>query len=176
MKNQFNKPTIFFLILGFSLIIYGFLCRWIGFNFFWESKFIGLNVLLIAVIPFLIHRIQLKKNEANSIENIGIGFICLFTITQIISIPIIVSTNIYAQAKIFLLNDAELKTEIGNIKSFSLVPKGNINTFSSSSGSYSSDAVLYLIVKGDKKYKDVILYLEQSSEHPAWNVQYIDSE
>jgi hypothetical protein len=171
MKNQFNKPTIFFLILGFSLIIYGSLCRVIGFNFFWESLFIGFELFLIAGITFLLHRIQLKKSKDKTIvsENIGIGFICFFVIIQIIIVEITTRTTMYAQTKTFLANDAELKTTIGTIQGFTLLPMGSIQM----QNSY-GNAVISLIVKGDKQFKDVTVYLAKAPNDLEWQVQGID--
>jgi hypothetical protein len=177
MKSKLHQFTYFLLIFSLILIIYGYLCRLIGFNFFWESQSIGFELLLIAILGFLVNRIQVKKSQNKEIisEKIGIGLLCFVLMVQIIVISIIPRTDAYAEAKIFLANDAELKTEIGNIYGFTLIPRGSIQATSTSKGTH-SNSVIYLTAKGDKKFKDIVLYLEKSDKDSLWKVQDIEYE
>jgi hypothetical protein len=154
--NKFTKLT---LVTGVCLVIYGYVCR-LGIYFFWESKYIGWNLLLISVIGFLSGRV--KKNKAqkkNSIgEKIGVGFIIFLFVIETIMFIMILNTSVYPSIKKFIYNNSQLKSEIGNIKGISIVPFGGIGGSSGEAGE-TGEGEIHLIVKGDKKYKDLTMHV-----------------
>jgi len=140
-------------------VAYGYLCR-LGIYFFWESKHIGWNLLLISVIGYLSGRIKKKKEQKkNSIgEKIGIGFIIFLFVVESIMFTIIVNTSAYSAIKKFIYNNDQLRSEVGNIKGISIVPVGGIGGSSGEAGE-TGEGEINLIVKGDKKYKDLTLHV-----------------
>ncbi len=173
--KQLNKFTKTVLIAGLTLILYGYLCRIIGLYFFWESKSIGWTLLFIGVISFLSNRVKIKTTEKKKtlLEKIGIGLIIFILLIQTILIAVIPFTDAYSVAKNYLINDATLKNEIGDINNFGLIPTGGIQKTTDSSGEYGS-ATINLTVKGDKKFKDITIYVVKYADSLEWKVEGIE--
>lgn len=173
--KQINNLTKTALAAALVLIIYGYLCRLTGLYFFWESESIGWVLLFAGAIGFLLTRIKtkaaVKKNTL--LEKIGIGIIALILFVKAGLIVIMPFTDAYAAAKKYLTNNRTLKSEVGNIKNFSLDLTGSIQKTSDSSGEY-GDATIYLTVKGDKKFKDVALYVVKTADSPEWKVMAME--
>lgn len=173
--KQLNKFTKTVLIAGLISIFYGYLCRLIGIYFFWESKSIGWTLLFIGLIGFLSNRIKNKITEKKKtlLEKIGIGIIIFILLVQTILVTVIPFTDAYSVAKTYLTNDNSFKTEIGNITGFGLIPTGGIQKTTDSSGEYGS-ATINLTVKGDKKFKDITIYVVKNADSPDWKVEGIE--
>ena len=79
--KQLSKFTRLTLTVSLALLSYGYLCRLIGINFFWESKSLGWAILLIGLIGLLSDRIYIKEdeNKKSLLEKIGIGLL-VFTL------------------------------------------------------------------------------------------------
>jgi hypothetical protein len=170
--NNFTRKV---LLAGLILILYGYLCRQIGLNFFWESKSIGWTLLYIGAIGFLVRRIKIKKTEKKRtlLEKIGIGILIFILLIQAGLIAMLPFTDAYPIAKAYLVNDAKLKNEIGNITGFGLTPSGGIQEKKDASGEYGSVTINF-IVKGDKKFKDVTIYVVKNPDSPEWKVLGIE--
>ena len=173
MVSQLSRFTKTLLTISIIFIVYGYLCRIIGLYFFWEGKAIGWSRLFIGIIGFLVDRIKIKENKKTIPDKIGIGFIAFILLIQTILMGIIPFSDAYAVAKTYLINNAELKTEIGNIKGFGIIPEGGIHKKTDSSGEYGS-ATINLTVKGENKFKDVTVYLFKSPENLEWQVNGIE--
>jgi hypothetical protein len=173
--KQLNKFTKTVLIAGLTFILYGYLCRIIGFHLFWESKSIGWALLLIGLVGFLSNRININTTEKKKtlLEKIGIGIIIFILLVQTILIAVIPFTDAYSVAKTYLINDANVKTEIGNITGFGLIPTGGIQKTTDSSGEYGS-ATINLTVKGDRAFKDITIYVVKNADSPDWKVEGIE--
>lgn len=153
----FTKAT---LGLGLLFLIYGFLSRMIPIQFFWESKSIGWGLILLGLIGLLISGINKRKtNNKETIGNkIGIGFICFILLIQIILIIIISNTDAYKVSTDFIMQNKALKSEVGEIKGFGLIPTGGISLQTDSNGE-TGNANINLIIKGDKAYKSVTIFV-----------------
>ena len=173
--KQLNKFTKTVLIAGLSLNLYGYLCRIIGIDFFWESRSIGWTLIFIGVIGFLSNRVKIKTAEKKKtlLEKIGIGIIIFILLVQTILIAVIPFTDAYSVAKTYLINDANLKTEIGNITGFGLIPTGGIQKTTDSSGEYGS-ATINLTVKGGRAFKDITIYVVKNADSLDWRVEGIE--
>ena len=66
-------------------------------------------------------------------------------------------------AKDYLNENSEIKNEIGNINDFSIIPLGKISV-NKKNGDESGKATLKLILKGEKAYKKVTLYLQKTAD------------
>lgn len=170
--NNFTRKV---LLAGLILLLYGYLCRQVGLNFFWESKSIGWAILFIGAIGFLISRIKIKKTEKKKtlLEKIGIGILIFILLIQTLLIATIPYSDAYPVAKAYLRNDAKLKNELGNITGFGLIPSGSVQKSSDSSGEYGS-VIINFIVKGDRKFKDVTIYVVKTPDSPEWKVEGIE--
>ncbi len=164
--DKFNKlpQTIkTLIILTGVLLIYSYLCRLIGLNFFWESKILAWSLLLVSIISLLVQRIQIKKTQEKETlsEKIAIGlvsFILLFVSIWFVFVP---QTDSYKIAKEYILTDKEISNEVGEVNSIVLVPVGNISISTTSEGT-KGQATLSFIVKGNQKFKDITLLLNKS--------------
>ena len=173
--KQLNNLTKTALVAGLVLMIYGYLCRLTDLYFFWESKSIGWVLLFAGVIGFLLTRIKTKRavKKNTLLEKIGIGIIAFSLLVTGGLVVIMPFTDAYAATKKYLTNNQALKSEVGNIKNFSLLLTGGIQKTSDSSGEY-GNATINLIVKGDKKFKDVALYVVKTADSPEWQVMAIE--
>ena len=158
--KELNNFTKLALGLGLFLLIYGFICRIIPINFFWESKSIGWGLIFLGLIGLLVSGIEKRKaNNKNTIWNkVGIGFICFILLIQTILIIIIPNTDAYKVSKEYIINNEELKSEVGNIKGFGLIPTGGISVQSDSNGE-TGNANINLVIKGDKAFKCVTVFV-----------------
>ena len=172
--GQMNKFTKITLLTGLILILYGYLCRAIGLYFFWESKYYGWSIIFVGIIAFLSTRIKLKRAQARKtiLEKIGVGLLIFILLIQAILIIVIPSTDAYKVTKEFLLANESLKIEIGNIKSFNILPIGSIQK-NTTNDRVSGNARIHLIVKGEKKFKDVTAYVEKTTD-TGWTVTRLE--
>lgn len=169
--DKFTKTT---LIIGFTLALYGYLARLLGLYFLWESKSIGWTILFIGIIGFLSNRIKFKKSEKKKVvlEKIGIGLIVFILFVQTLLMLIIPFTDAYSVAKSYVKNDSIIKSQLGDIIGFGLIPTGSIQKTTDSSGEY-GNATINLTIKGDKKYMDATIYVVKYADTTAWKVEEI---
>lgn len=172
--DKFTKTT---LITGLTLVIYGYLARLVGLYFLWESKSIGWTILFIGVVGFLSNRIKLKKSEKKKVvlEKIGIGLIVFILFVQTLLMVIIPFTDAYSVAKSYVKNDSIIKSQLGDIIGFGLIPTGSIQKTTDSSGDY-GNATINLTIKGYKKYMDATIFVVKYADMTAWNVEEIQQQ
>jgi len=165
------SKTIF--ITGVILLIYGYLCRILKIDFFWDSKVIGWTVLFIALLSYWIDLRKTRIRHGKSIIWVTIG-IC-FLIFGLVLMPIVVfilkTSEAYDIAIEHLKVDSNIKDEVGNLKGFGLIPTGSVQT-TTINGVESGNAVFELVVRGDKKYKDVTIELQKMPDS-VWTVTYL---
>jgi len=151
MKNL-SKFTETFFAFGLIFMLYGYLGRLAGINFFWESKSIGWAIIFIGLIGFLSDRIKTKKEKEKKpvLEKIGIGIIVFILLIQTVLISTTPFTDAYSIAKEYIKNSEQLTAEIGIVEGFGLMPIGGIQRAKDSQGTYGS-ATINLTVKGEKE-------------------------
>lgn len=178
---EFFIPRNFFLKLvcvsGLLFILYGYLCRLAGIYFFWESKSIGWFLLFVALFGLIRKRIRKKKRENPDYkaytEKCGIA-IAIFSLLLKVAVFFLVSSSAaFADAKKFLLKDSLTIAELGEIKSFSVVPWGGMNAPCDSTEIRKS-AKIILILKGEKKYKQLTVSLIKYPDQKEWEVKRIE--
>ena len=169
--NIFTKTV---LTLGLLFLMYGFLSRIIPIDFFWESKSIGWGLILLGLIGLLINGITKRKiNNKKTIQNkIGIGFMCFFFLIQVILIIVMLNTEAYKVSKDFIINNEELRSEVGEIQGFGLFPTGGVSIQTDSNGETGS-ANLNLIIKGDRAYKSVtvIVFKDYGKDWKVYRIE-----
>jgi energy-coupling factor transporter transmembrane protein EcfT len=168
--SSLKKHTKLLLTLGMLLIVYGYICRLLNLYIFWESRFIGWDVLFVGIIALLYSRIKQQKKEGKKVllERIGVGVITFVLLIQTILFIVLPRIDAFASAERYIMNSKELSTELGEIKGVFAVPLGSIE---SSQGSGSAE--LNLIVKGQKKFKDIAVYLEKNADSTDWKIMGI---
>jgi hypothetical protein len=173
--NQLNKFMKAIFIAAMLFILYGYVCRMAGIYFFWESKSIGWMLLCIAFIGLLLQRIKMKKmiRKKTIIEKTGIGFIIFTLFIKILLLAITPFTDAYAAAQQQLLNDPTIQKEIGTIHGFSIVPTGGIHT-STQTGKGNGSASITLILKGEKKFKEVTVVVTKNEDQQEWVVEEVE--
>ena len=154
--KELNTSTKYLFGFGILFLVYGFLSRIIPINLFWESKSIGWTLIFIGLITLIYAGIEKRKktNKKTIWNKVGIGFICFILFVQMILIITIPNTDAYAVSKKYLMQDIELKKEIGEITGFGLIPSGGLSIQTDSNGK-TGNANLNIIVKGTKAYKSV---------------------
>ncbi len=167
----FTKIT---LACALTLIFYGYLSRWLDIYFFWESMSIGYTLLIIGLISLLADGIRIKKhlNKKTLLNKIGIGVMVFFLVLEIIFAAVIPHSMAYKTAKEHIKSDPELIKELGEINSFGLIPTGGIEISNDSGGEYGS-ANFNMIIKGQKKYKEVSVFVVKNVD-TDWKVTAIE--
>lgn len=168
--NELPQTIKTLIILTGVLLVYSYLCRLLGLDFFWESKIIGWTLLLVTIISLLRQRIQTKKSQQKKTlsENIAIGlliFILIFVCSWFVFVP---QTDSYKIAKQYLLTDKEISNEVGEVNSIVLVPVGSISISTTSAGT-TGQAQLSFIVKGKQKFKDITIQLYKDA-NSDWTI------
>ena len=164
--------TIF--LSGVALLTYGYLCRILNIYFFWDSKIIGWIVLLIALVSYLfdLHKSRRRRGK----KTIWVKIAICFFLFGLMLFPFIIfefkTSDAYQSAVDYLSTDSNIKTEIGNVKGFGLIPTGAVETITVN-GSESGQATFDLTVRGDKKYKDVTVNLRKTPDL-FWTVTSVE--
>ena len=173
--RELNKPSKAILTTALVFIAYGYFCRLIDFYFFWESKSIGWAILLIGIIFLLRNKLESEKKKKRNIvpHKIGIGIIIFILLLQTFLLCLIPTTDAFSVAKKFLSADSSLRSEIGIINGYRLIPMGSIKTKSGSNGN-SGSATIILTVHGEKKYKDLTIYVIKYVDRTEWEVKRIE--
>ncbi|WP_425077880.1 hypothetical protein [Psychroserpens sp. S379A] len=173
IKNS-KKQLSILSFLSIFLILFGYFVRLFDIYFFWESKSIGFGLLLITIAKFLFDDINARRK--NKLNRVGIyivfGFLCLVIFIKAIFIVIIPNSNAYDSAKEILRNDSNLIAEVGEINSFSYLPKGSMSHHKDKYGTTGS-ADLTIIVKGEKKYLETNVVLRKELEED-WKLIHMD--
>lgn len=168
-----TQQTKSILIVAIILLIYGYLCRMVGLNFFWESKMIGWILLFLALLFYWIdlskRRRQLGKKTIW--VTIGISILFLFLLIAPVAIVLLKTSKAYDTAVEYLRSDPKIREEVGNVKGFGLIPAGSVET-TTINGVESGYATFQIIVRGSRKYKDVIIDL-QEAPGKYWTVTYV---
>ena len=161
------------LITGVLMVIYGFLCRGLNIDFFWESNVFGWVIIMVGLIFLLIRRVKVKKstNGTTGLEKVGIGALILFIILMGLIIIVIDNSNALSAAKTYVLNSDSLKKEIGDIRGFGFTYTGGIEISSDSAGE-DGTANISLIIKGSKKFKELDFYVVKEKKQ-NWVVKAI---
>jgi hypothetical protein len=173
--KQSNSLTKAVFATAMVLIIYGYLCRMIGLYFFWESKLIGWLLFLIGIILFLLETIKIKKadNKETMPYKIGVGITVFFLLFESAFMLITPRTDAYSAATKYVLDNSEIKAEIGEIKAFALIPTGSIEMGSNKEGNY-GNALINVVAKGDKGFKDLSIYVVKYIDSAEWTVEKVE--
>ena len=148
MTENFNKYEKYFFYLILVILAYGYIYRWFDIYFFWESKIIAWPILLMIVF-FSSLKVFIKEREFLSSSFLYI-IICLYGFYQMYN-EFNLNEEVLNKSKNFILNNKTIESEIGKIESVDF-PVNNRNL----SG---NDYSITFVVKGEKKYADVIVNL-----------------
>ena len=164
---SFTKTSFF---LGLFLLAYGYLCRILKIYFFWDSKTFGWIILFIALVSLLFDLYKSRRRRGKKTIWVTIG-IC-FLLFGLIILPVVVfklkTSDAYLTAIEYLKSDSLIKKQIGNVKGFGLIPTGTVESVSIN-GAKSGDASFNIIIRGEKKYKDVTIDLKKTPQFD-WRV------
>lgn len=164
-----TKVKVFFGV-SICLIVFGYLVRMSDLFFFWESKPLGFTFLLVSLAIILRKDITTRKNKKlkNTWSHIGFWLISFIVFVKVLMLVIIPNSDAYEAAKVYLKNNNDLKSEIGKVKGHTILPSGSIETTTDSNGTYGS-AAINLIIKGENKFIERIIFLTKSPDED-WTV------
>ena len=168
-----NKSLRTILAAGALVILYSFIVRLAGIYFFWESSFLGWSILFIGLLLWLFRAVKTKKaaGKKRLWEILGIALLLLILVVQLVVTIVFPRTDAYAAAVAYIRKNDSLKKELGTIKGFGFTESGSM-AVSSTDTSEAGNAEFHLIVKGEKKYKDIIIYLDKDWNTP-WKVEIL---
>lgn len=171
--KKINRPTRQVLAVALLLILYGYLCRAVHLYFFWESLTVGWELLLVGLIILLFGLIKQKKRAGRKYiwEGIGAGLLIFYIIVQVILYIALMNSDAYQAARTWLSHNDAIRAETGNIDRMVLIPAGQFSGSSNARGTAGS-ATIEILIKGDKKFKDLTLYLDKQVD-TDWKVEYI---
>lgn len=169
--TKFTKTA---LIVGLVFLIYGYLSRQLNIYFFWESKELGWVALFVALTGYLFQLLKQRKLQKKKtiLVKFGIGFLLFGFAISTVVIIIFLNSDAYQTAIEYLKTDTEIKKEMGNIDGFGIMPMGQIQS-STINGIESGDAIFNITLKGDIKYKDIIISLKKLPQ-TNWTVISIE--
>jgi hypothetical protein len=167
-----SKRTKIFVTITIALLIYGNLCRWFDLYFFWDSKSLVWDFLIITGISWIYD--NMKNREQQKLQTtwnkVGIGILGFrLALGIFVSVYIRLFSETYSIATNYVRNDKSLQQELGTITGFGLHASGNWATEQNAKGKFES-ATFYFIVKGENKFRDITVHLSKDSEHPDWEV------
>jgi len=160
--------------VSICLIIFGYLVRMADLFFFWESKPLGFSLLLVSLAIILRKDITTRKNKKlkNIWSHIGFWLISFIVFVKVLMLVIIPNTDAYEAANLYLKNNSDLKTEIGEVTGHTILPSGSIQTTTDSNGTYGS-AAISLIIKGENKFIERTIYVNKSPDED-WAVVAVE--
>ena len=168
-----SRLTKTILIIGLILLIYGYLCRILKIDFFWDSKVIGWIVLFVALLSYWVDLRKTRNRHGKRIIWVTIGISVL--IFGLVLLPVVVfmikTSDAYGTAIEYLKSDPNIKEQVGNVRGFGLIPTGSVQT-TTINGVESGNATFEIVVRGDKKYVDVTIDLEKAPDS-LWTVSYL---
>ena len=174
-SKQFSLFTKAILPISIVFLAYGYLCRLAEIYFFWESRSIGWTLFFIGCIGFLIDRIRVKTlyHRKTVFEKTALIFAIIGFTIKIIFISIIPVTDAFAATKVYVKTDPKLQMELGAVKGIALFPVGTVIKGSGKNGVMGSATFMMTII-GDRKFKDVTVYVVKYVDSTSWKVEEMD--
>ncbi len=165
------RRTKAILAVSGILLIYGYLARWLSLYFFWDSKAIGGELLLVALVSLLFDNMITRKNQNRTTtwNKVGIVLLSARLVIVLISSIYIRFTDAYSVAIGRIENDGKLREEIGVINSWGLRTGWFITTVKDGTGE-SGFALFKLTAEGEKEYRDLTVQVVKDPENPDWHV------
>jgi hypothetical protein len=166
MLKKINQVALLVFAAGFLMIFYGLLARGVGIYFFWESSAIGWVILFVGAIwaLFSLRRYRRSDGRKGIGEGIGIFFAAFFLLTLLVGYPLISHLEATAAAREYLLTNDSIRSELGGVNGVVLMPE-LVYKGTGEKGA----CLLEFVVKGNKKYVDVGVYLSKAENSP-WTV------
>ena len=158
---------------GLILLMYGYLCRILEIDFFWDSKIIGWIVLFIALLSYWADLRKKRIRHGKGVIWVTIG-ICVL-IFGLVLLPVVVlllrTSDAYNTALEYLKSDSNITEKVGIVRGFGLIPTGSVHT-TTFNGVESGNATFEIVVRGERRYMDVKIDLEKAPDS-LWKVTYL---
>ncbi|MGZ3882265.1 MAG: hypothetical protein ACXVBF_13035 [Flavisolibacter sp.] len=165
-----NRLTKSVLITGLIFFVYGYLSRKFNLYFFWDAKTIGGILLVVALLLFLINLRRNRKQQRKKIIWVTLG-IC-FLAFGLVLFPVIAvifhASDAYHIATEYIKSNPKIREQVGEVRSFGLIPGGIIQT-TTINGVETGSAILEMTVNGSKKNMDASIELKKEPDS-EWTV------
>ncbi len=170
----FSLRTRVLISITTIFLLYGYLCRFAGLYFFWESKTIGWVLFFITLIFFLLDRIKIEnaRNGKAVGEKIGIAVQILVLITKAVLLVAVPYTDSYAKAVDYIKSNQYIQSKTGTVKDIFFVPYGSTSHQSTPNGAV-EQSDLHFVVKGADKYIDLNLLMSKDVDSD-WEIMVND--
>ena len=164
-----STATKVVFIFGILLLIYGYLCRLFSIYFFWDSKYVGWLGVLSAVLLFLIdiRMARIRQRQNIFFVRVVVAIIVIFLALEGSVIVWLKTSTVYDEATELIRSDDMIKTQVGDIRGFSLIPGINIINIINAP---SSETLTFVItIRGNRAYKEMEITIERTTPI-TWSV------
>lgn len=164
-----STATKVVFIFGILLLIYGYLCRLFSIYFFWDSKYVGWLGVLSAVLLFLIdiRMARIRQRQNIFLVRVVVAIIVIFLALEGSVIVWLKTSTVYDEATELIRSDDMIKTQVGDIRGFSLIPGINIINIINAP---SSETLTFVItIRGNRAYKEMEITIERTTPI-TWSV------
>lgn len=170
MLKRHSSASKFVLILSIVLLVYGGLARAFDIYFFWESRWLGRNLLFVGLIMLLVERIKWLNLEAKSsiIEKFGIGLVGLIVIFQLVAFTLLQVNDASKVGSEYIFNDDYVNDNVGQVNS-ALCYSGFAFKMKFA-GNTGGVATLIYLVKGKYSYIEMPVVLAYEDDEIGWKV------
>jgi len=158
-----STATKVVFIFGILLLMYGYLCRFLNIYFFWDSKYFGwLGIafgILLLLIDIRMARIRQKQNIF--FVRVFVAVIVIFLAIEGGAIIWLKTLTAYKNLKEVILMDGMMKTELGEIRGFNLIP--GINIIDIIKVPSTETLNFNITVRGQRAYKELEVTIQRTS-------------
>lgn len=149
-------------LIGILLLIYGYLCRLLSIYFFWDSKHFGWILLATGLMGFFIDIRRARTAQKKNIFWVRVGVAIIVVSFGIAGSAVIMlkTSDVYQEALEFIKTDGAIKSEIGDIRGFGLIPS-QLDLIDMANMTPSGSASFIITVRGQLRYRDVQVDLSQ---------------
>lgn len=164
-----STATKVVFIFGILLLIYGYLCRLFSIYFFWDSKYVGWLGVLSAVLLFLIdiRMARIRQRQNIFFVRVVVAIIVIFLALEGSVIVWLKTSTVYDETTELIRSDDMIKTQVGDIRGFSLIPGINIINIINAP---SSETLTFVItIRGNRAYKEMEITIERTTPI-TWSV------
>lgn len=158
-----STATKVIFIVGILLLIYGYTSRLLSIYFFWDSKYLGwvgiIAGILLLLIDIRMARIRQKQNIF--FVRVMATVVVVFLTMEASAVVWLKSTTAYKGLIESIRTDEVIKTEMGEIRGFGLIPGIDISDIIEA---LSSESLTFVVtVRGQKAYRELEVTIRRTT-------------
>ncbi len=158
-----STATKVIFIIGILLLIYGYISRLLSIYFFWDSKYLGWVGIIAGILLLLIDlRIARTRHKQNIFfVRVMVSVVVVFLAIEASAVVWLKSTTAYKGLIESIRTDEVIKTEMGEIRGFGLIPGIDISDIIEA---LSSESLTFVVtVRGQKVYRELEVTIRRTT-------------